>query len=455
MGLSFKTMAENLHRFDRLCVEKDIQDAVMTEELITEWISPRQGERESTRSVRITALKGFVNYLNSRGAEIKWPNIHRSWKEQTQFVPYIFTSDEVKRIIEVADSQRTPAHSSQFHLIFPAILRVLYGTGLRISEALDLRCEDVDLVNGHLTVWNSKYDNSRRLPISLSLRDELLRYEHRLKRPSGSIYFFPNSKGVPYSQRTVYDKFRDVLWQSGISHGCGRKGPRVHDFRHTFAVHSLMKCADSDIDTYTFLPILATYLGHKKVSTTEKYLRLTSESYPAFLLKATTLSNTIIPEVKDYEDRTVPLSDKTAHLIVHFLKKENLQAPEYRCQLLFTNPQGNSLTRAGVSYILKKYSDQVRTANPELLPEVVTPHCVRHSKAMHLLQAGVPLIYIRDFLGHSQIRTTEIYAKADSKAKRSALENAYPELMAGISASLPSHSWKDDIDLIQWLDNLC
>ena len=164
---------------------------------------------------------------------------------------------------------------------------------------------------------------------------------------------------------------------------------------------------------------------------------------------------TILLHGKGSKDRTVPLSDKTVQLIVRFLKKENLQAPEYRCQLLFTNPQGNSLTRAGVSYILKKYSDQVRTANPELLPEVVTPHCVRHSKAMHLLQAGVPLIYIRDFLGHSQIRTTEIYAKADSKAKRSALENAYPELMAGISASLPSHSWKDDIDLIQWLDNLC
>ncbi len=163
--------------------------------------------------------------------------------------------------------------------------------------------------------------------------------------------------------------------------------------------------------------------------------------------------HTILLHGKGNKDRIVPLSDKTAQLISNFLKKEKLQAPEYRCRMLFTNPQGKPLTRAGVSYILKKYADQVRLADPELLPEQLTPHCVRHSKAMHLLQAGVPLIYIRDFLGHTQIRTTEIYAKADSDEKRKALANAYPELIADISES--TRSWKEDADLIRWLDDLC
>lgn len=163
--------------------------------------------------------------------------------------------------------------------------------------------------------------------------------------------------------------------------------------------------------------------------------------------------HTILLHGKGNKDRIVPLSDKTAQLILNFLKKEKLQAPEYRCRVLFTNPQGKPLTRAGVSYVLKKYADQVRLANPELLPEQLTPHCVRHSKAMHLLQAGVPLIYIRDFLGHTQIRTTEIYAKADSDEKRKALANAYPELIADVSES--TQSWKEDTDLIRWLDDLC
>ena len=162
---------------------------------------------------------------------------------------------------------------------------------------------------------------------------------------------------------------------------------------------------------------------------------------------------TILLHGKGNKDRIVPLSDKTAQLILHYLKKEKLQAPEYHCRILFTNPQGKPLTRAGVSYVLKKYADQVKLENPELLPKQVTPHCVRHSKAMHLLQAEVALIYIRDFLGHSQIRTTEIYAKTDSEVKRKALANAYPELVANVSKNMKS--WKEDLDLIRWLDDLC
>lgn len=301
MGFWFRTEAENLHRFDKMCVQMGVSIPCLTEDLITAWISPREGERDATRLARITALKGFAKYLNSKGAEIKWPVLHHSYQTQTQFVPYIFTLEEVERIMHTADMQPTPANGSQFHIVFPAILRVLYGTGMRISEVLSLKRADVDLECGLITVWNSKFDNNRRLPISNSLQNALLLYETKLQRATESEYFFPNSKGEPYSQRTVYDKFRDVLWQSGISHGGARKGPRVHDFRHTFSVHSLRKCADSNMDTYTFLPILATYLGHKKVSTTEKYLRLTAETFPALLDKAAVLSDTAIPEVSDYE----------------------------------------------------------------------------------------------------------------------------------------------------------
>lgn len=301
MGLWFRTEAENLHRFDKMCVQKGVSIPFLSEDLITAWIYPREGERDNTRLARITALRGFVKYLNSKGAEIKWLILHQSYQTQAQFVPYIFTLEEVERILHTADAQPTPANGSQFNIIFPAILRSLYGTGMRISEALSLKREDVDLKCGFITVWNSKFDNSRRLPISKSLQSALLLYEAKLHRPMESVYFFPNSTGEPYSQRTVYDKFRDVLWQSGISHGGARKGPRVHDFRHTFSVHSLQKCADSNMDTYTFLPILATYLGHKKVSTTEKYLRLTAEVFPALLDRAAVLSDTAIPEVRDYE----------------------------------------------------------------------------------------------------------------------------------------------------------
>ncbi len=145
MGLWFRTAAENLHRFDRLCVELDIQTPELTDGLISKWVAPRPGESGNTRVARIVALKGFADFLNSKGARIKWPYIQQRWQGQSQFVPYIFTSDEVARILKVADAQPIPAYGSQFHIIFPAILRVLYGTGLRISEALHLKNVDVDL----------------------------------------------------------------------------------------------------------------------------------------------------------------------------------------------------------------------------------------------------------------------------------------------------------------------
>lgn len=102
---------------------------------------------------------------------------------------------------------------------------------------------------------------------------------------------------------------------------------------------------------------------------------------------------------------------------------------------------------------MKKYIKIARSEQPDIIPEKFSPHCMRHSKAMHLLQAGVQLIYIRDFLGHESIKTTEVYAKADSKSKRDALEIARsaidaPEL--GLTAS-----WNDDASLMKFLDELC
>ncbi|MDF2648661.1 MAG: site-specific recombinase XerD [Paenibacillus sp.] len=106
------------------------------------------------------------------------------------------------------------------------------------------------------------------------------------------------------------------------------------------------------------------------------------------------------------------------------------------------------MTREGVAFILDKYVSSARTASP-LIPDKVTPHVFLHTKSMHLLQAGVNLIYIRDLLGHVDIATTEIYARADTELKRKALEQAYPNL---VSTDLPQ--WNQDEDLLTWLKNL-
>ena len=107
------------------------------------------------------------------------------------------------------------------------------------------------------------------------------------------------------------------------------------------------------------------------------------------------------------------------------------------------------LTRSGITYILRKYFNDAKRLFPDCYPNTISPHMLRHSKAMHLLQSGVNLIYIRDLLGHVNVQTTEIYARTDSRVKRKALENAYPDI---VSDELPE--WQQNTGLLQWLQNL-
>ena len=144
-------------------------------------------------------------------------------------------------------------------------------------------------------------------------------------------------------------------------------------------------------------------------------------------------------------------SSQLLWILRYYLKHNSLDDEKCSCQLLFTNNRGEQLTRAGVTYILQKYVNMVCNETPNLIPEPFSPHCLRHSKAMHLLKSGVPLIYIRDFLGHSQITTTEVYAKADGAGKRLALEQAY-SFMAPNQTIL---SRRKDDDILSWLNKLC
>lgn len=149
---------------------------------------------------------------------------------------------------------------------------------------------------------------------------------------------------------------------------------------------------------------------------------------------------------KGNKARIVPLlEDQTKHLLVYMQEKRLLE-PSANMSPLFSNNKGEKLTRAGVNYIFKKYAKRARTKNPSLIPEKLSPHCLRHSLAMHLLQAGVNLVYIRDILGHESIQVTEIYAKTDSKLKREAIERAYTD-----TTPKSTPSWLANDDLLAWL----
>ena len=156
----------------------------------------------------------------------------------------------------------------------------------------------------------------------------------------------------------------------------------------------------------------------------------------------------IILTGKGNKTRRVPLMKNTVLLLKSYLAENKLDKPWKNEHPLFINNQHHKLTKEGVAYIVAKYAESARQIST-IVPPKVKVHMFRHSKAMHLLQAGVNLIYIRDFLGHVDLKTTEIYARADTETKRKAIENAYPDL---IDSNLPD--WSIDQALLSWLSEL-
>ncbi len=152
---------------------------------------------------------------------------------------------------------------------------------------------------------------------------------------------------------------------------------------------------------------------------------------------------------KGNKRRIVPLMKPMSELLIQYLKENHLTETYTFDYPLFRNRSKNKLTRAGIAYIVKKYASEAIKEAPELFPDRLSPHGFRHSKAIHLLQSGVNLIYIRDFLGHVDIKTTEIYARIDGEMKRKALERNSNQV---VSDKLPE--WQSNTELMNWLRNL-
>lgn len=151
---------------------------------------------------------------------------------------------------------------------------------------------------------------------------------------------------------------------------------------------------------------------------------------------------------KGRKTRQVPILGSTVELLRIYLKENKIFLSGNPDFPLFFNQRYSKLTRGGVSHILQKFASLTSEKYPDM-PKIVTPHMIRHSKAMHLYQAGVNLIYIRDILGHADISTTDIYARADTESKRRELERAFPDITPNVSSS-----WNNDENLLDFLNSL-
>jgi site-specific recombinase XerD len=152
---------------------------------------------------------------------------------------------------------------------------------------------------------------------------------------------------------------------------------------------------------------------------------------------------------KGYKSRIVPLSKNQVRNLMRFMQENHLFEPHASIYQLFSNPHNGKLSWAAILAIVKKNTAMARLKNPSIIPDKIGCHSFRHSKAMHMLEADINLIYIRDFLGHSSTTTTEVYARASEQKKMEALKKVNPSIVTDRKTS-----WHKDGELLNWLKEL-
>jgi integrase/recombinase XerD len=225
-------------------------------------------------------LKAFYRYALARDYCASCPLPLSVPQKPEAFQPYIYTNHDIERLIDAADSRHRYRWLLEPHTV-RTLLLLLYGTGLRISEALRLTLADFDTDTGVLTIRESKFFKSRFVPVGTDLRGVLCTYIERQwpqRSRSETTPLLGTQKGAPITRQTAELVFKRLREQAGVSRSNDATfQPRLHDFRHTFAVVRLVTWYREGKNVQRLLPHLSIYLGHGRLQDTQRYLSMTTE----------------------------------------------------------------------------------------------------------------------------------------------------------------------------------
>ncbi len=299
IGYPYDSSARILKTFGIFCMNHYPRETTLTKEMAMHWAERRQDEHVNRLLRRISPVRQLAKYMNSIGIEayIIPPGIPG---KQIRYVPHIFTDQELRAFFAEIDQCPVSPYSPARHLIIPVFFRVLYCCGLRSSEARLLTVEDVDLENGKLTIRHSKGNKDRNVMMSEEVLNLCRIYHSKVSRIiPDRVVFFPNPCGKYYNH-SILDYWFHLFWnKTGVTHISSGNPPRVHDFRHNFAVKRLNLWVQDGKDLNAYLPYLSMYLGHVHFTETDYYLHFVPEFFPLFREKTLEKCAHLIPEVKN------------------------------------------------------------------------------------------------------------------------------------------------------------
>jgi len=277
LGMQCKTMARILRAFCKAIGDVNVDE--VKAEAASAFIYGN-GPVTSNLHSKLYVLRSFCRYLLSRGYITRLPLPTQIPKEPERLLPHIYSCGELQRVLQVAEKERYTC-KLELHTV-RTLLLLLYGAGLRISEALRLTLADVDLEQRLLTIRETNFYKTRLVPLGPDLTQALTGYlatrDERAHPPPPEAFLLVTRHSLPVTVQLAEDTFKRLCRKANVRRkDKSRFVPRLHDLRHAFAVHRLTACYREGGDVQRLLPQLSTYLGHVDIDSTQRYLTLTPE----------------------------------------------------------------------------------------------------------------------------------------------------------------------------------
>jgi integrase len=276
LGFKLKKHERFLHEFVTFLAQKKASH--ITTEFALQWSTKHRHQQPAEWAARLSVVRGFARYWSGIDCRTEIPADGLLPYRPARAKPYIYSEQQIQRLLEAA--HQMPASNSLKPRMFYCLFGLLAVTGMRISEVLNLQSADIDWSEGVLTIRSTKFGKSRLIPLHQSTQRVLLDYVRRRDRHFANrpvAHLFVSRSGRRLDSADVRRTFYMLSRQIGLRDAVTSRGPRLHDFRHRFAVQTLVRWYRQNQDPKRLLPILSTYLGHGHVTDTYWYLTNTPE----------------------------------------------------------------------------------------------------------------------------------------------------------------------------------
>lgn len=415
---------------------RGIELSELTAADISEFMTTLCRYHRATIHVFSSVLRDFFRYLHENGIsdDDLSPSVPRPKIYVEENIPETWSPEEVRQLLSVIDRSNAIGKRDYAMLLLAILL------GMRAGDICALKFKNLDWHQKLITYTQQKTQKVNTLPLLPVIGDAIIDYlkNGRLDSECDNVFIrHIHPYGEFQSSTSLSENLKRYMKYAGMTVS---PVPPAQYLTPEKLKH-LLSMPDTSTAKGRRHLVLLTVLYDTAARVSELVdicMRDVRLDFPAVI----TLHG------KGGKIRTVPLMKQTTELLRSYFAENHIDVRRNPDMPLFWNGSRHKLTRSGITYIVRKYADMAQETDTGI-PTKISPHVFRHTKAMHMVQANVNPVFIKDYLGHADISTTEVYARADNEAKRAALEKATAHL------DLPKAShWEQDTELIEWLSSL-